>query len=241
MADYLYSPYEKTIWDTLMAFYNNPYAVAGMMGWMVGESGLYPYRCENDFTSGYKVSISITKKVNNYGNNPLGREGFGGYTVSGANGDNTAYRNIWYVNGTRYGPGYGLAQWTSTSPSNNRKGHLWDYWRQMYPDKSIANAQWQSTFIYYDMSLRYKTCLDKLLSATSIRQAMWDWGYYYEGGGSRTSSIVSNRINWGNKLYEKYTGSAPSPPYEGGDDGDGDFDPIHPQYKRMPLWMMIEY
>ena len=34
------SPYESAIWQHLMMFLGNEYAVAGIMGWWKGESGL---------------------------------------------------------------------------------------------------------------------------------------------------------------------------------------------------------
>ena len=61
---YVYSEYEKQIWDALSAVINNDYGVAGLMGNLYAESGLIPGRVENDFTSGYSVSVEYTNKLN---------------------------------------------------------------------------------------------------------------------------------------------------------------------------------
>ena len=37
------SPYEASIWGHLVAMLGNEYAAAGIMGWWLGESGLFPH------------------------------------------------------------------------------------------------------------------------------------------------------------------------------------------------------
>ena len=59
MASYIYSPYEALIWKLLFNEFHNAFAVAGIMGWMVGESGLYPYRCEIDYTANKLVNDTL--------------------------------------------------------------------------------------------------------------------------------------------------------------------------------------
>lgn len=78
--------YGQQIWDTMMKQINNEYGVAGLMGNLVAESNLIPYRLQGDFTDGYSSSISYTTLVDN-----------------GTISENS------FVNDSQ---GYGLAQWT---------------------------------------------------------------------------------------------------------------------------------
>jgi hypothetical protein len=78
--------YGQQIWDTLKSQINNEYGVAGLMGNLLAESGLLPYRLQGDFTDGYVTSLQYTSDVN-----------------SGVITETS------FVNDAQ---GYGLAQWT---------------------------------------------------------------------------------------------------------------------------------
>lgn len=85
------------IWSRLNAYISNPYGTAGLMGNLQSESGLIPYRLQDDFTPGYTKSVKYTQDVD-----------------SGVISRNT------FIND---GKGYGLAQWTYFS----RKRDYYDF------------------------------------------------------------------------------------------------------------------
>lgn len=91
----------KQIWDGLLADIGNDYGVAGVMGNLVAESGLIPYRLQGDFSSGYKDSKAYTEQV-----------------------DSGAVTESEFVNREI---GYGLAQWTFKT----RKQGLYDMKQSM--------------------------------------------------------------------------------------------------------------
>ena len=86
MAD---SPYAQMIWSYLIQAIGNEYGVAGLMGNLQAESGLYPFRKQGDQTPPYKASLLYTEKVN-----------------TGKISKNSFIKD---------GIGYGLAQWTFSS------------------------------------------------------------------------------------------------------------------------------
>lgn len=88
--------YGQQIWDGLMSQINNEYGVAGLMGNLLSESGLIPYRLQGDFTDGYTISLQYTSDV-----------------------DTGVISETSFVNDSQ---GYGLAQWTYFS----RKQALYD-------------------------------------------------------------------------------------------------------------------
>ena len=127
MSRYLYSPHERTIWDALMREFNNAYAVAGMMGWMRGESNLYPVRCERDYSAPpYAPSSTITQRFDSLGLSERGE--FSG-DWDGKWIPDSKYAAYWVVNGSRYGGGYGLAQWTESNVYS-RKWHMFEYYKE---------------------------------------------------------------------------------------------------------------
>jgi hypothetical protein len=93
--------YGQTIWDGLMTEFNNEIGVAGLMGNLVAESGLIPYRIEGDFSVGYVNSINYTAQV-----------------------DSGVITESAFVNSYT---GYGLAQWTYW----NRKQNLYNMKQSM--------------------------------------------------------------------------------------------------------------
>jgi hypothetical protein len=86
----------QQIWDALSTEIGNDYGVAGLMGNLVSESGLIPYRLQGDFADGYPASLQYT-----------------------ANVDSGAISESSFVNDAQ---GYGLAQWTF----NGRKQALYN-------------------------------------------------------------------------------------------------------------------
>ena len=205
------SPYEAVIWGHLVAMLGNEYAAAGIMGWWLGESGLYPQRCEGDFVySGgtYPKSDAITARINAGRGSEDGKIGFAG---TGVPISDPRYMNTWWVNGNRYGPGYGLAQWTG----EGRKGVMWDFWNTAQWDGvSISDPYFQCFYCVRDMRNNYGACYRAMISASSVEYAMYQFGYWYETGGNAawTSSIVASRLAGGLEIYNRYTGTAPVNP-----------------------------
>lgn len=191
-----------------MQLLNNEYAAAGIMGWWVGESGLFPQRCEGDYVKSnntYPKSDTITARIDAGKGTQDGKIGFAG---TGVPISDSRYRATWYINGSRYGPGYGLAQWTG----EGRKGRLWDAWQSpAWASESIASTRFQCYYCVEEMRTQYGTCYRAMLNATSVRQAMYDFGYWYETGenASWAEQIVNDRIGYGDRIYSMYTGTQP--------------------------------
>ena len=248
MANYLYSPYEVYIWNALLTYFKgNAYSVAGAMGWMRGESNLYPYVCETDSGS-YTASKTITQRFDRLGTQERG-EFSGNYNGSWLSQSTLSY--YWSYNGRSYGGqygypdrgypargGYGLAQWTETG-LNSRKSRMMAYWKALYNAGfriSIGSADFQCRYIEYEMTKFYPSVYRNVSQAKSVQAAMTAYGYYEAGNSPKwIAEIVSARLQWGINLYNKYSGGTP-------------IDPIDPQPPvpidtggSMPLWMMIDY
>ena len=237
MSRYLYSPHERTIWDALIREFNNAYAVAGMMGWMRGESNLYPVRCERDYSAPpYAPSSTITQRFDSLGLSERGE--FSG-DWDGKWIPDSKYAAYWVVDGSRYGGGYGLAQWTESNVYS-RKWHMFEYYKEQLragAKYSIGSAVFQCKWLIHEMKESYASCYNQLKRCTSVAQGMSIFGRLYEGWGDNTASVVQARIGWGIALYNKYSGGSPVdpppepfPPVPEDTPGDG-----------MPVWMMVDY
>lgn len=53
------------IWDYIANACSNEYGTAGLLGNIQAESGIIPYRLQDDFSSGYAKSLEYTEKVDN--------------------------------------------------------------------------------------------------------------------------------------------------------------------------------
>lgn len=252
MASYIYSPYEALIWKLLFNEFHNSFAVAGIMGWMVGESGLYPYRCEKDYTGNpFTPSATITRRFDRLGLNETGQ--FSG-NYNGVWINDNLYDQYWYVNGRRFGPGYGLAQWTESS-IGSRKSRMYEYWKTRYRagDRySIGDAHFQIKWLIHEMKTWYSNAYAALKKVNDVRRAMYIYGLNYEAGGNVTwtNEIVADRIYYGVNLYNKYSGATPVDPPDPGipvpPDPTPNPDPIPPEpgqpdTTKIPLWMLIDY
>lgn len=250
MADYLYSQYEQSIWAGLFEIFSNAYAVAGIMGWMYGESYLIPFTAEQD-SPPCNASATITRRFDQLGVNERG-EFSGDY--DGRWIDDSIYDRYWRVNGRRYGGGYGLAQWTETQ-INSRKHAMFEYYkgkRRAGRQYSVGSVKFQLEWLDYEMQKYFSSLYRRLKTVTSVERAMYIYGLYYEVGGdvAWTESIVARRITTGIRLYNKYSGSTPVDPPDPGIPIPPDPDPWQPPIQpdpsepdthTMPLWMMINY
>ena len=232
--------------------FHNAFAVAGIMGWMVGESGLYPYRCEKDYTGNpFTPSATITRRFDSLGLNETGQ--FSG-NYNGAWINDNLYAQYWVVNGKRFGPGYGLAQWTESS-IGSRKSRMYEYWKTRYRagDRySIGDAHFQIKWLIYEMKNWFASTYTALKKVNDVRRAMYIYGLNYEAGGNVawTNDIVADRIYYGVNLYNKYSGATPVDPPDPGipipPDPTPNPDPIPPEpgqpdTTKIPLWMLIDY
>ena len=252
MASYIYSPYEALIWKLLFNEFHNSFAVAGIMGSMVGESGLYPYRCEKDYTGNpFTPSATITRRFDRLGLNETGQ--FSG-DYNGVWINDNLYAQYWVINGKRFGPGYGLAQWTESS-IGSRKSRMYEYWKTRYRagDRySIGDAHFQIKWLIYEMKTWFASTYTALKRVNDVRRAMYIYGLNYEAGGnvSWTNDIVADRIYFGVNLYNKYSGATPVDPPDPGipvpPDPTPNPDPVPPEpgqpdTTKIPLWMLIDY
>lgn len=107
--------YGEAIWNYLLEDIGNKIGVAGLMGNLVAESGLIPFRKQGDFSSDYQESTLYTSHV------------ISGYITESQ-----------FVNDSI---GYGLAQWTFPS----RKQGLYNTWKENpdYTIGSVeVNVKW---------------------------------------------------------------------------------------------------
>ena len=115
-------PYAKTIWDKLMSEINNEIGVAGLMGNLRAESGLYPDRVQGDIPySSYSQE----------------------YTADVDSGVISEYD---FVHNGPGGGGYGLAQWTFYT----RKQELYNWWKNK-GYSSIGDVNLACDFLIYEL------------------------------------------------------------------------------------------
>ena len=131
---------EQSIWNSLRYKGFSEKATAAIMGNMMAESGLIPYRIQGDFGNGYQRSLEYTTKVDN---GAISREQFA-YNGPG-------------------GGGYGLCQWTYYS----RKLGLYDLAKKRCV--SIGDEQLGIDWFYEEVQQgEYRQTWDALRSGDSI-------------------------------------------------------------------------
>ena len=186
---YIYSPYEKQIWDALNADIQNDYGVAGLMGNLYGESSLIPGRVENDFTSGYSISQQYTQA---FQNGQVSREQFRYNTVPPQ------------VQG--YGPGYGLAQWTYYT----RKYNYWDYQNAGQHGRA-GTVGFECWFLLWELQNDFTSTYNVLKNATSVNEAS-DYVLEHFENPDNWQSYITIRRQYSQNLYDEYHGTPPIPP-----------------------------
>lgn len=172
--------YGQIIWDRLMQEIDNEYGVAGLMGNLLAESGLLPYRLQGDFLSGYSVSLTYTQNVDN--------------------GIITEYD---FVNNGPNGGGYGLAQWTFYT----RKQALYNMKTAM--NVSIGSIDLALSYLIYELNNTYPTVLNTLRNSTSIRIASDIVLHDFENPEDQSQSVEEYRESLGNSIYTEYSGGTP--------------------------------
>lgn len=95
--------------------------------------------------------------------------------------------------------GYGLAQWTYWS----RKEALFDYAKAQ--NKSIGDLDMQLNYLWDELQ-KYKTVINTLYSATSVREASDVVVLKYEKPQHTEEKYLQNRANYGQEFFDKYAG-----------------------------------
>lgn len=172
--------YGQIIWDRLMLEINNKYGVAGLMGNLLAESGLLPYRLQGDFSSDYSVSLAYTQNVDN--------------------GIITEYD---FVNNGLNGGGYGLAQWTFYT----RKQALYNMKQSM--NVSIGSIDLALNYLLYELNNTYPTVLTTLKNSLTFREASDVVLHDFENPADQSQSVEEYRESLSNSIYTEYAGSTP--------------------------------
>ena len=161
----------------------------GLMGNWMAESGLEPWRLQNDFTAGRSLSHAYTADV------MAGR--------------------ISRTQFARDQKGYGLAQWTyfNFSTGQGRKLDLYDFWKQS--GKALDDASMQVSFALHELQTegqyaslwKYLKMTDDIYSATDKVCRLYEQPYYCN---------VDARFNYARALGQEIGAAAasPAPPAE---------------------------
>ena len=176
-------PYAQIIWDSLIAKIKNKYGVAGLMGNLQAESGLYPDRVQGDVPYS-SFSQEYTAQVNS----------------------GTISKNDFIHNGVN-GGGYGLAQWTYYT----RKEALYERWKSGGYD-SIGSAYLACDFLLWELESSYSDVFETLVNASSIRQASDKVLHDFENPADQSAEVEALRASMGEAIYEAFSGSTPITP-----------------------------
>lgn len=172
--------YGQTIWNKLMLEIKNEYGVSGLMGNLLAESGLIPYRLQGDFSSGYTTSLTYTQNVDN--------------------GSITEYD---FVRNGPNGGGYGLAQWTYYT----RKQALYNMKKSM--NVSIGSVDLAIAYLIHELNNSYPSVLNTIKNASTIRIASDVVLHDFESPHDQSESVEIYRENLSKDIYAEYSGSNP--------------------------------
>lgn len=175
--------YGQRIWDGLMSDIHNEYGVAGLMGNLVAESGLIPYRVQGDFTTGYSYSITYTNYV-----------------------DSGVVSEYDFVHNGPNGGGYGLAQWTYYT----RKQALYNMKQSM--GVSIGSVELGIAYLLHELKTGYIGVYETLRTATTIRIASDKVLHDFESPSDQSEEVEIYRASLGQDVYNEYSGSIPPDP-----------------------------
>lgn len=106
--------------------------------------------------------------------------------------DNGTYKNF-----VRDGAGYGLCQWTFYT----RKQGLFNYAKSL--NVSIADFNMQCNYMWIEITKSYKTMLNKLKKAKSVREASDIFLTEFERPANMSETVKKLRASYGEKYYKK--------------------------------------
>ena len=173
----------KRIWDYFMDKLGNECGVAGLMGNLEAESGLYPDRVQGDIPySSY--SQEYTAQVDS------GAISMGEFVHNGPGGG-----------------GYGLAQWTYPT----RKQGLYDMWKSG-GYTSVGSLELALDYLWHELQNDFPGVVSVLKSAKSVREASDKVLHDFENPADQSTAVEEKRENMSVSWYNKYAGSDPSEP-----------------------------
>ena len=179
------SAHAQTIWDYFLGKIGNKYGVAGLMGNLQAESGLYPDRVQGDIPySNYSKS----------------------YTADVDNGVISEYD---FVHNGPNGGGYGLAQWTFYT----RKQALYNRYKSG-DYSSIGSIELACDYLWYELVNSYSGVLSVLRTASSVREASDKVLHDFENPADQSESVEEVRAALGMNHYNSFADSgtvAPTP------------------------------
>lgn len=103
-----------------------------------------------------------------------------------------------YTNFVKDSAGFGLAQWTYWS----RKQNLLNF--ATSNGKSVGDLEMQLDFLYKELSEGYKSVLNVLKTATSVKQASNSVLLNYERPANQGTSVQNKRAEYGQTYYDKF-------------------------------------
>ena len=171
------SGYEQTLWNYFIDKIGNEYGVAGLMGNLYAESGLYPNNLQNSY------------------NNSLGMSDLE-YTTSVNNRTYTANQFIYDE------AGYGIAQWTFWQ----RKEGLYEYF-QSGTYTGIDDIFLQMDYLWYELNWLYPGVLIVLKNAESIREASNAVLHDFESPEDQSTAVEDVREQYSIGYYEQFEGT----------------------------------
>lgn len=186
-SDYKNYGYTRAVWNGLYNLINNEIGLAALLGNLWAESGIVPYRCENDnnSTNFFNRSRIYTNSVDN---GSITREQF---INSGLDGD-------------REHKGYGLAQWTFSS----RKAGYYDTWKSG-GYSSIGSVELAVYYLSYELQTSYASTLEVLQNATDMRAASTYVLKNFENPTLQGEDVQEYRYNCSMSVYDDMHGNLP--------------------------------
>lgn len=167
----------RYIWNYFTGKIGNEYGVAGLMGNLEAESGLYPDRVQGDIPySNY--SKDYTAKVD-------------AGTISESD----------FVNNAPNGGGYGLAQWTYPA----RKQALYDLYKSG-GYSSIGSMKLACDYLWHELQNDFAGVLSVLRSAASVREASDAVLHDFENPADQSTSVEIKRASMGQAWFDLYSG-----------------------------------
>lgn len=195
------SPYEEHIWDLLLAAIGNEFGVAGLMGNLYAESGLYAQIIESSRSASNPVNAYYAEQVNN---GTVSRNEFASYP-DGYNSLGWYYYTVGRVKHVQipdygaFGKGWGLAQWTTA----DRKEKMYD---RCYPN--IGSVDLQVSFLIWELQNDYRAVWNTLVNASSISEASHKVLFDFESPPDPAGE-ESTRLYYSTQIYLANTGRPP--------------------------------